>query len=61
MPIIDLLNEVVDKSELDLDEPQVSHLLQTAETIRKDYQIKIEWTLVPFIWIVFKTIFNVDM
>ncbi|KAL4327390.1 hypothetical protein AHAS_Ahas13G0095300 [Arachis hypogaea] len=32
-----LLNEVVDDSDPDLDEPQIQHLLQTAEAIRKDY------------------------
>ena len=33
----ELLNEVVDESDPDLDEPQIEHLLQTAEAIRKDY------------------------
>ncbi|XP_035550927.1 inositol oxygenase 4-like [Juglans regia] len=33
----ELLNEVVDDSDPDLDEPQIMHLLQTAEAIRKDY------------------------
>ncbi|XP_057736321.1 inositol oxygenase 5-like [Arachis stenosperma] len=33
----ELLNEVVDDSDPDLDEPQIQHLLQTAEAIRKDY------------------------
>ncbi|KAK6135980.1 hypothetical protein DH2020_030252 [Rehmannia glutinosa] len=33
----ELLNEVVDDSDPDLDEPQIQHLLQTAEGIRKDY------------------------
>lgn len=33
----ELLNEVVDESDPDLDEPQIQHLLQTAEAIRKDY------------------------
>ncbi|OIW16878.1 hypothetical protein TanjilG_00127 [Lupinus angustifolius] len=33
----ELLNEVVDESDIDLDEPQIQHLLQTAEAIRKDY------------------------
>ncbi|XP_021294240.1 inositol oxygenase 1-like [Herrania umbratica] len=33
----ELLNDVVDESDPDLDEPQVEHLLQTAEAIRKDY------------------------
>ncbi|XP_060210388.1 inositol oxygenase 4-like, partial [Lycium barbarum] len=33
----ELLNEVVDDSDPDLDEPQIEHLLQTAEGIRKDY------------------------
>eukprot|EP01018_Ginkgo_biloba_P016895 Gb_33677 [translate_table: standard] len=33
----ELLNEYVDESDPDLDEPQIHHLLQTAEAIRKDY------------------------
>lgn len=33
----ELLNEVVDDSDPDLDEPQIEHLLQSAESIRKDY------------------------
>uniref|UniRef100_A0A5B7C317 Inositol oxygenase n=1 Tax=Davidia involucrata TaxID=16924 RepID=A0A5B7C317_DAVIN len=33
----ELLNHVVDESDPDLDEPQIEHLLQTAEAIRKDY------------------------
>ncbi|GKB64328.1 inositol oxygenase 1-like protein isoform X2 [Tanacetum coccineum] len=33
----ELLNQVVDESDPDLDEPQIEHLLQTAEAIRKDY------------------------
>ncbi|XP_038997159.1 inositol oxygenase 1-like [Hibiscus syriacus] len=33
----ELLNEFVDESDSDLDEPQIQHLLQTAEAIRKDY------------------------
>lgn len=33
----ELLNEVVDESDPDLDEPQIEHLLQSAEAIRKDY------------------------
>lgn len=33
----ELLNEVVDESDPDLDEPQIMHLLQSAEAIRKDY------------------------
>ncbi|CAH9132254.1 unnamed protein product [Cuscuta epithymum] len=33
----ELLNDVVDDSDPDLDEPQIQHLLQTAEAIRKDY------------------------
>ncbi|KAH7301097.1 hypothetical protein KP509_23G012100 [Ceratopteris richardii] len=33
----ELLNEHVDESDPDLDEPQIEHLLQTAEAIRKDY------------------------
>ncbi|XP_038700718.1 inositol oxygenase 2-like [Tripterygium wilfordii] len=33
----ELLNDVVDDSDPDLDEPQIQHLLQSAEAIRKDY------------------------
>lgn len=33
----ELLNEFIDESDPDLDEPQIEHLLQTAEAIRKDY------------------------
>ncbi|TYG77683.1 hypothetical protein ES288_D03G214700v1 [Gossypium darwinii] len=33
----ELLNEIVDESDPDLDEPQIQHLLQSAEAIRKDY------------------------
>lgn len=33
----ELLNEVVDDSDPDLDEPQIQHLLQSAEAIRQDY------------------------
>ncbi|KAJ7534959.1 hypothetical protein O6H91_12G012400 [Diphasiastrum complanatum] len=33
----ELLNEYVDESDPDLDEPQIEHLLQTAEAIRKDH------------------------
>ncbi|CAN1826087.1 Inositol oxygenase 4 [Linum perenne] len=33
----ELLNSVVDESDPDLDEPQIQHLLQSAEAIRKDY------------------------
>ncbi|XP_078428940.1 putative inositol oxygenase [Wolffia australiana] len=33
----ELLDEFVDESDPDLDEPQIEHLLQTAEAIRKDY------------------------
>ncbi|XP_027101361.1 inositol oxygenase 1-like isoform X2 [Coffea arabica] len=33
----ELLNDVVDDSDPDLDEPQMEHLLQTAEAIRRDY------------------------
>ncbi|KAJ0089647.1 hypothetical protein Patl1_13396 [Pistacia atlantica] len=33
----ELLNEVVDESDPDLDEPQIQHLLQSAEAIRRDY------------------------
>ena len=38
----ELLNEVVDDSDPDLDEPQIQHLLQSAEAIRKDYPDE-EW------------------
>ncbi|CAN8270942.1 unnamed protein product [Cochlearia groenlandica] len=33
----ELLNNVVDESDPDLDEPQIQHLLQTSEAIRRDY------------------------
>lgn len=33
----ELLNELVDESDPDLDEPQIEHLLQTAEAVRRDY------------------------
>ncbi|KAH7572197.1 hypothetical protein JRO89_XS04G0218700 [Xanthoceras sorbifolium] len=33
----ELLNEYVDESDPDLDDPQIKHLLQTAEAIRRDY------------------------
>ncbi|CAI0415262.1 unnamed protein product [Linum tenue] len=33
----EVLNNIVDDSDPDLDEPQIMHLLQTAEAIRKDY------------------------
>ena len=33
----ELLNEYVDESDPDLDEPQIEHLLQSAEAIRQDY------------------------
>ncbi|PWA80526.1 inositol oxygenase 4 [Artemisia annua] len=33
----ELLNEAVDESDPDLDEPEVDHLLHMAETIREDY------------------------
>ncbi|KAL5771091.1 hypothetical protein ACOSP7_015245 [Xanthoceras sorbifolium] len=33
----ELLNEYVDESDPDLDDPQIEHLLQTAEAIRGDY------------------------
>ncbi|MED6161442.1 Inositol oxygenase 4 [Stylosanthes scabra] len=33
----ELLNSVVDDSDPDLDEPQIQHLLQSAEAIRKDH------------------------
>jgi inositol oxygenase len=35
--VIELLNEVVDESDPDTDLPQLSHLLQTAEAIRKEW------------------------
>ncbi|KAH0857085.1 hypothetical protein HID58_085346 [Brassica napus] len=38
----ELLNNVVDDSDPDLDEPQIQHLLQTAEAIRTDYP-KEDW------------------
>ncbi|OIT37745.1 inositol oxygenase 2 [Nicotiana attenuata] len=38
----ELLNDVVDDSDPDLDEPQIQHLLQSAEAIRKDYPNQ-EW------------------
>ena len=38
----ELLNNVVDDSDPDLDEPQIQHLLQTAEAIRRDYP-KEDW------------------
>ncbi|KAM4068957.1 hypothetical protein ACB094_12G052500 [Castanea mollissima] len=34
---IELLDSFVDESDPDLDEPQIQHLLQSAEAIRKDY------------------------
>ncbi|EHA8589436.1 Inositol oxygenase 1 [Cocos nucifera] len=34
---VELLNEFIDDSDPDLDEPQIEHLLQTAEAIRKEY------------------------
>ncbi|XVE74508.1 hypothetical protein DITRI_Ditri12bG0022700 [Diplodiscus trichospermus] len=33
----ELLNQFVDESDPDLDEPQIEHLLQTAEAIRRDF------------------------
>lgn len=33
----ELLNECVDDSDPDLEEPQIQHLLQTAEAIRLDH------------------------
>ncbi|PKI39303.1 hypothetical protein CRG98_040289 [Punica granatum] len=33
----ELLNEFIDESDPDLDEPQIQHLLQSAEAIRRDY------------------------
>ncbi|MCO5614958.1 hypothetical protein L7F22_069244 [Adiantum nelumboides] len=38
----ELLNEVVDESDPDLEEPQIEHLLQTAEAIRKAFPQE-EW------------------
>ncbi|KAI4357158.1 hypothetical protein L6164_001125 [Bauhinia variegata] len=38
----ELLNEFVDEGHPDLDEPQIEHLLQTVEAIRKDYP-KEDW------------------
>ncbi|KAI3807953.1 hypothetical protein L1987_23891 [Smallanthus sonchifolius] len=35
--VVDRSDGVVDDSDLDLDEPQIKHLLQTAEAIKKDY------------------------
>ena len=34
---IELLDSFVDESDPDLEEPQIQHLLQSAEAIRKDY------------------------
>ncbi|RWW74050.1 hypothetical protein BHE74_00018016 [Ensete ventricosum] len=34
---IELLNGIVDESDPDLDEPQIEHLLQSAEAVRRDY------------------------
>ncbi|GAB4854352.1 Inositol oxygenase 1 [Ancistrocladus abbreviatus] len=34
---VELLNSFVDESDPDLDEPQIEHLLQSAEAIRRDY------------------------
>lgn len=34
---VELLNEFFDDSDPDLDEPQLEHLLQTAEAIRRDH------------------------
>ncbi|XAR70819.1 Inositol oxygenase, partial [Bertholletia excelsa] len=34
---IELLNKFIDESDPDLDEPQIQHLLQSAEAARKDY------------------------
>ncbi|GLT32247.1 hypothetical protein SLA2020_069260 [Shorea laevis] len=39
----ELLNEVVDDTDPDLDEPQIQHLLQSAEAIRKDYPDEEYW------------------
>ncbi|KAF5192035.1 Inositol oxygenase [Thalictrum thalictroides] len=43
----ELLNEFVDESDdPDLDKPQIEHLLQTAEAIRKDHPDE-DWLVVP--------------
>ena len=34
---IELLDNFVDETDPDLEEPQIQHMLQTAEAIRKDY------------------------
>ena len=34
---IELLDDFVDETDPDLDEPQIQHMLQSAEAIRKDY------------------------
>ena len=34
---IELLDNFVDETDPDLDEPQIQHMLQSAEAIRKDY------------------------
>lgn len=44
-----LLNETVDESDPDLDMPQIEHLLQTAEAIRKDHPNEDWFHLVGFI------------
>ncbi|GLJ16368.1 hypothetical protein SUGI_0277460 [Cryptomeria japonica] len=45
----ELLNDIVDESDPDLDMPQIEHLLQTAEAIRKDYPDQDWFHLTAFI------------
>ncbi|XP_057816597.1 inositol oxygenase 1-like [Cryptomeria japonica] len=45
----ELLNDIVDESDPDLDVPQIEHLLQTAEAIRKDYPDQDWFHLTAFI------------
>lgn len=56
----ELLNEVVDDSDPDLDEPQIMHLLQSAEAIRKDYPDE-DWlhltALIHGIYVLFSNFF----
>lgn len=68
----ELLNDVVDESDPDLDEPQIEHLLQTAEAIRKDYPeedwlhltglihgiVSFHWC---FEWLVFWMVYDEDI
>lgn len=44
-----LLNETIDESDPDLDAPQIEHLLQTAEAIRKDHPKEDWFHLIGFI------------